>query len=197
MYVVHHAFDIHNAPRRCKSRKSSSSFSPLLSARLFTCLYERFFLLSLSRALPPLLRLIMTMMMLSFFYRLSFSPPPPFPFLFYFLFSPLDSCPRVMSFGMSNFPPPVGSNESLERDYGWVTQGVHFAHIQVWTETQSQHEGIAQVKGPVSHATPPPRKKRKKMRRSLGQVGVFSLLPTHYFQFQQLFDTTLRDPACF
>lgn len=193
MYVVHHAFDIHNAPRRCKSRKSSSSFSPLLSARLFTCLYERFFLLSFARA-PSLASIDYddddVIILLLFVIQ------PPLPFFVLFSFSPLDSCPRVMSFGMSNFPP-VGSNESLERDYGWVTQGVHFAHIQVWTETQSQHEGIAQVKGPVSHAPPPLRKKRKKMRRSLGQVGVFCLLPTHYFQFQQLFDATLRDPACF
>lgn len=140
MYVVHRAFDIHNAPRRCKSRKSPSSFSPLLSARLFTCLYERF---SLSRALLPLLRLIMTMMMLSFFYCLSPTHPPPF-FSFFLSIAARELCRSVCRI------PPCW----VQRVSGTgVTQEVHFAHIQVWTETQSQHEGI-QVKGPVSHGPP-------------------------------------------
>lgn len=85
--------------------RSFVSFSPLPSARLFTCLYERFFLLPRARSSSSL-------SLASIDYDdgdddddviilLRFVTPPPLRFFFF----SSDSCPRVM-FGMSNSTPP-------------------------------------------------------------------------------------------
>lgn len=84
-------------------------------------------------------------------------------FFFFFLIAARESCRSVCR------TPPVGSNESLERVSGGVTQRSSFRHIQVWTETQSQHEGIAKSR---NLCLMPPRKKRK-MRRSWVRPGFF------------------------